>query len=230
MNIELYYIEKGEGEPLIMLHGNGEDSSVFEKEINYFSKEYRVIAIDTRGHGNSPMGDEPFSLYQFAEDLKDFMDGHGIDKANILGFSDGGNIALIFASKYPERVIKLIANGANTKPSGMKFAAHAAIRMSYLWYSFMSAFSQKYIHKKMLMKLMLDEPNITREELENISAPTLVLVGTNDLIKEKESRYIQKTIPDSELVFVLGNHFIVKNNAKDYIYAVEHFLGKQKEE
>ena len=82
----------------------------------------------------------------------------------------------------------------------------------------------------MLMKLMLDEPNITREELENISAPTLVLVGTNDLIKDKESRYIQKTIPDSELVFVLGNHFIVKNNAKDYIYAVEHFLGKQKEE
>ena len=73
---------------------------------------------------------------------------------------------------------------------------------------------------------MLDEPHISAEELGNISAPSLVLVGTNDLIKEKESRYIQKNIPNSEIVFVLGNHFIVKNNVKDYIYAVEHFLRK----
>ena len=226
MDIELYYTEKGEGEPFIMLHGNGEDGSVFEKEIDYFSKEYRVIAIDTRGHGRSPMGEEPFSLYQFAEDLKDFMDEHEIKRANILGFSDGGNIALIFASKYPERVVRLIANGSNTKPSGMKFAVHAAIRMNYILYSILSAFSQKYVQKKMLMKLMLDEPHISAEELGNISAPSLVLVGTNDLIKEKESRYIQENIPNSEIVFVLGNHFIVKNNVKDYIYAVEHFLRK----
>lgn len=226
MDIELYYTEKGEGEPFIMLHGNGEDGSVFEKEIDYFSKKYRVIAIDTRGHGRSPMGEEPFSLYQFAEDLKDFMDEHEIKRANILGFSDGGNIALIFASKYPERVVRLIANGSNTKPSGMKFAVHAAIRMNYILYSILSAFSQKYVQKKMLMKLMLDEPHISAEELGNISAPSLVLVGTNDLIKEKESRYIQKNIPNSEIVFVLGNHFIVKNNVKDYIYAVEHFLRK----
>ena len=226
MDIELYYTEKGEGEPFIMLHGNVENGSVFEKEIDYFSKKYRVIAIDTRGHGRSPMGEEPFSLYQFAEDLKDFMDEHEIKRANILGFSDGGNIALIFASKYPERVVRLIANGSNTKPSGMKFVVHAAIRMNYILYSILSAFSQKYVQKKMLMKLMLDEPHISAEELGNISAPSLVLVGTNDLIKEKESRYIQKNIPNSEIVFVLGNHFIVKNNVKDYIYAVEHFLRK----
>lgn len=226
MDVELYYIEKGEGEPLIMLHGNGEDCSIFEKEINHFSKKYHVYAIDTRGHGQSPMGDEPFSLYQFAEDLKDFMDEHEIEKANILGFSDGGNIGLIFAGRYPERVIKLVANGANTRPSGMKFAALAAIRMNYIWYAFLSAFSPKYLYKKALLKLMLDEPHITAEELESISASTLVLVGTNDLIREKESRYIQNTIPDAELVFVLGNHFIVKNNVKDYIYAVEHFLNK----
>ncbi len=226
MDIELYYVEKGEGEPFIMLHGNGEDSSVFEKEMAYFSKKYRVIAIDTRGHGQSPMGEGDFSLYQFADDLKNFMDEKEIEKANILGFSDGGNIALIFASKYPERVIKLIANGANSKPSGMKFVTHAAIRMNYILYSIFSAFSKKYIYKKMLMKLMLDEPHITSEELGNISAPTLILVGTNDLIREKESHYLQKAIPNSEISFVLGNHFIVKNNVKDYIYSVEHFLNK----
>ena len=110
MDIELFYEEMGSGEPLILLHGNGEDHTIFNKIADYFSGKYRVISIDTRGHGESPMGEEPFSLYQFAEDLNDFMDEHNIEKANILGFSDGGNIALIFASEYPEKVSKLRAN------------------------------------------------------------------------------------------------------------------------
>ena len=99
MDIELFYEEMGSGEPLILLHGNGEDHTIFDNVAKHFAKQYHVIAIDTRGHGKSPLGDEPFSLYQFAEDLNDFMDEHNIEKANILGFSDGGNIALIFASE-----------------------------------------------------------------------------------------------------------------------------------
>lgn len=226
MDIELFYEEKGSGEPLILLHGNGEDHTIFCKIADYFAKKYRVIAIDTRGHGSSPLGEEPFSLYQFAEDLNEFMEEYQIEKANILGFSDGGNIALIFASKYPEKVIKLIANGANTKPSGIKPLVHAAMLFRYLIYSVAAAFSQKFAIKKALYYIMLHEPHITKEELEQITAPTLVLVGTEDLITESESRYIKKTIPNSEIVFVLGDHFILKNNTKDYIFAVEKFLDK----
>ena len=219
MDIELFYEEMGSGEPLILLHGNGEDHTIFNKIADYFSGKYRVISIDTRGHGESPMGEEPFSLYQFAEDLNDFMDEHNIEKANILGFSDGGNVALIFASKYPEKVIKLIANGANTRPSGIKTIVH-------FLYSVGAIFSEKFSYKKALYYIMLHEPHITKEELEQITAPTLVLVGTEDLIKESESKYIKKSIPNSEIVFVLGDHFIVKNNTKDYIFAVEKFLNK----
>lgn len=226
MDIELNFEEKGAGEALIMLHGNGEDHSVFRKEIDYFSKKYRVFAIDTRGHGESPLGDEPFSLYQFADDLRDFMDEHEIKKANIIGFSDGGNIGLIFASKYPERVIKLVANGANTKPSGMKFTVHASVALSYVLYSILAGISQKYALKKMLMYIMLHEPDISNEELEAITAPTLVLVGTEDIIRESESKHIQKCIPNCEICFVLGGHYIVKTNVKDYIFAVEKFLDK----
>ncbi len=226
MDIELFYEEMGSGEPLILLHGNGENHTVFDKVAKHFAKQYRVIAIDTRGHGESPLGEEQFSLYQFAEDLNEFMNEHEIEKANILGFSDGGNIALIFASEYPEKVIKLIANGANTKPSGIKPLVHLAMLFRYMLYSVASAFSGKFELKKSLYYIMLHEPHITKEELEQITAPTLILVGTEDLIKESESRYIKKSIPNSEIVFVLGHHFIVKNNTKDYIFAMEKFLNK----
>lgn len=226
MDIELFYEEMGSGEPLILLHGNSEDHTIFDNVAKHFAKQYHVIAIDTRGHGKSPLGDEPFSLYQFAEDLNEFMNEQKIEKANILGFSDGGNIALIFASEYPEKVIKLIANGANTKPSGIKPLVHLAMLLRYMLYSVAAAFSGKFELKKALYYIMLHEPHITKEELEQITAPTLVLVGTEDLIRESESKYIKKSIPNSEIVFVLGNHFIVKNNTKDYIFAVEKFLDK----
>ena len=73
MDIALSYLEKGSGQPLILLHGNGGSSKYFKKQIDYFSGDYRVIAIDTRGHGKSPRGEKPFTIEQFAQYLKDFM-------------------------------------------------------------------------------------------------------------------------------------------------------------
>ena len=130
-NIKLNYIEKGEGFPLILLHGNGENGEYFLHQTEHFSKTYRVIAVDTRGHGSSPRGTAPFSIRQFADDLHYFMDELNIEKANILGFSDGGNIAMLFALKYPERVEKLILNGANLNAKGVKFSVQLPIEIGY---------------------------------------------------------------------------------------------------
>lgn len=94
MDIRMNYSEKGSGRPLILIHGNGGSLKYFKKQIDCFSNEYRVIAVDTRGHGKSPRGEAPFTIEQFAEDLKSFMDEKNIAKANLLGFSDGGNIGL----------------------------------------------------------------------------------------------------------------------------------------
>ena len=89
MDIELYNQEKGSGEPLILLHGNGEDRTYFENQMEFFQNGYRVIALDTRGHGRSPRGTKPFTIEQFSCDLYDFMKSREISKAVILGFSDG---------------------------------------------------------------------------------------------------------------------------------------------
>ena len=79
-----------------------------------------MIAVDTRGHGRSPRGRGTFTLERFADDLKGFLDRRGLRRIILLGFSDGGNIALIFALKYPGYVDRLILNGANLNPFGMK--------------------------------------------------------------------------------------------------------------
>ena len=77
-----------------------------------------MYALDTRGHGKTPRGEKPFTIRQFAEDLLCFMDEHKIEKTHLLGFSDGRNIAMGFAMQYPERVDRLVLNGANLDPAG----------------------------------------------------------------------------------------------------------------
>lgn len=79
-----------------------------------------MIALDTRGHGKSPRGTAPFSIEQFSDDLNEFLISQGISKAVILGFSDGANIAMRFAIKYPNKVKGLILNGGNLNPQGVK--------------------------------------------------------------------------------------------------------------
>ena len=74
LDISLYYQEKGQGIPFVLLHGNGESGEYFKKQIEYFSNQYRMIAVDTRGHGKSPRGTAPFTMDQFAEDLNAFLE------------------------------------------------------------------------------------------------------------------------------------------------------------
>ncbi|MDE5859829.1 MAG: alpha/beta hydrolase, partial [Oscillospiraceae bacterium] len=129
--MRLHYTEKGEGEPLVLLHGNGESGEYFVQQLEYFSKRRRVIAVDTRGHGKSPRGDKPFTIAQFAEDLLNFLDEHCFERPDILGFSDGANIALTFALKHPERVSRLVLNGGNLFPAGVKGRLPLPIEIRY---------------------------------------------------------------------------------------------------
>ena len=120
MDVRLHCAEAGAGEVLILLHGNGEDSTYFVHQIPFLAKHFRVLAVDSRGHGRSPRGGGALSIEGFADDLADFMDERGIARAHLLGFSDGANVAMAFALRRPERVRKLILNGGNLNPWGMK--------------------------------------------------------------------------------------------------------------
>lgn len=225
MDIQLHFVEKGAGEPLILLHGNGEDGTYFVHQIEYFSDRYRVIAVDTRGHGRSPRGDAPFTIRQFADDLLQFMDAQGIGRAHILGFSDGGNIALVFALRHPDRVNRLILNGANLNARGVKMRVQLPIEIGYRIARIFAARSPEARRNAELLGLMVNDPNVPPEALEQLHVPTLVIAGTRDMIRTRHTRLIADRLPDAHLVLIPGDHFIANRQSAAFNRAVERFLS-----
>lgn len=226
MDINHFYIEQGTGFPLILLHGNGEDCAYFTRQIDSFSENFHVIALDTRGHGQTPRGEAPFTIRQFAEDLLAFMDQHNIEKAHLLGFSDGGNIAMVFALAHPERVDKLILNGANLDASGVKRKIQIPIEIGYRIAKFFARKSPKAKKNAEMLGLMVNDPNVNPEELSRIQNKTLVIAGDNDMIKDQHTRLIAQSIPGAELCILQGNHFIANKNPQSFNEAVLRFLRK----
>lgn len=224
LEIKHHYIELGEGFPLILLHGNGEDVSYFAHQMEPFAKHFRVIAIDTRGHGQTPRGNAPFTIRQFAEDLLGFMDQHSIEKAHILGFSDGGNIALVFAMAHPERVEKLILDGANLDAAGVKRSIQIPIEIGYRIAKIFAGKSPEAKKNAELLGLMVNDPNVKPEELARIQCPTLVIAGSKDMIKEGHTRLIARSIPGAQMVIIPGNHFVANMNPDAFNEAVLRFL------
>ena len=224
MDINHFYIEKGQGEPLILLHGNGENCGYFQGQMDVFSKRYHVYAIDTRGHGRTPRGDKPFTIRQFAEDLLGFMNDHRIEKAHLLGFSDGGNIAMVFAIRYPYRVDRLILDGANLDAAGVRRRTQIPIEIGYRIAKLFSGRSDAARLNTEMLGLMVNDPNVRPEELRKIHARTLVIAGTKDMIRESHTRLIAESIPDSQLVFIKGDHFIANKEPVKFNRAVLDFM------
>lgn len=219
--IKLYYQEKGKGFPLVLLHGNNSSSNYFKKQIEYFSKKYRVIAIDTRGHGKSPRGEKPFTMNQFVEDLNNLLEDLKIDKMILLGFSDGANIAMKYALKYQEKLKSLILVGGNIQKNGLKLNFILPVEIGYI----VSKFFPKRVKKsREMLGLMIHDPNIKPNELNKIKVPTLVMAGTKDIVKESHTKLITNNIPDSKLVIIEGNHFILSRKSEIVNRKIEEFI------
>ncbi|MBR2571662.1 MAG: alpha/beta hydrolase [Clostridia bacterium] len=227
MDIRHFYMESGHGDPIVFLHGNGESCDYFRGQIDAFAERYHVYAIDTRGHGKTPRGSMPFAIRQFAEDLLGFMDAHRIERAHLLGFSDGGNIAMVFAIRHPDRVGRLILNGANLNPGGVKRSVQIPIEIGFRIATLFSAKSDSAKRNAEMLGLMVNDPNVRPEELEAIRAKTLVIAGTRDMIRESHTRLIAQHIPNSRLVFLNGDHFIANRKPVEFNRTVLGFLSEQ---
>ena len=183
--IELYYEKTGQGRPLLMVHGNGEDHTIFDKAIGLLQEKYTCYAVDSRNHGKS--GSTPELHYDdMARDMIAFMEAMDLEDVIFYGFSDGGIIGLLAASMCP-RITTLIVSGANLTPDGVKGSMKLLIRVL------------NRLFPKPEFALMLNEPHIGDELLGSIKARTLVLAGSRDLVLEKETRHIAAAVPGAKL-------------------------------
>jgi pimeloyl-ACP methyl ester carboxylesterase len=198
--------------------------SVFSRQVEEFSAHMRVITIDSRGHGESTCGEKALSLYDMAEDIPYVMKDAGIDKASILGFSDGGNVAMIFAIRHPELVDKLVLSGANSDPGGLRLRYAFPMWLAQAGATIASPFSKKACKKKEFLDLMVKEPKLTKANLACITAPTLITAGEDDMISRTHTEYIHRCIAGSELRYFPGGHFTPFERPEEYNAAVADFL------
>lgn len=171
----------GNGEPLLLLHGNGNNFTFFEKQIIVFQKDFKVIAMDTRGHGKSDKNYN-LNLEDLSRDVFEVLEELNIESINILGFSDGANLALTFAKNYPKRVKRLILNSPNKDFSQIKFIPRI---LSYIFYYHLKILSKIFTGLRnyfSVYKLMFDKIKIVDSDYKKFDFPVLIIAGERDLI------------------------------------------------
>jgi pimeloyl-ACP methyl ester carboxylesterase len=191
--LKTYYEVHGEGEPLLLMHGGFCTVETFARQTPEFAKRYRVYVPERRGHGRTADVEGPITYEAMAEDTAGFMKALEIESAHLVGYSDGGNTALVLAHKRPELVRKLVCIGANFHYNGMAPEAvqvmeHATPESFYPWlinrYKEVSPDGPEHLPEVFakIMRMWREEPALTADDLARIQAPTLVLVGDRDWV------------------------------------------------
>jgi pimeloyl-ACP methyl ester carboxylesterase len=202
----MYCETYGEGQPLLIIHGNGGSIADFVNNIPYFSKKYKVIIADSRAQGKSADLKDSLSYEMMADDYAALLDTMKVDSAFVIGWSDGGINGLLLAIRHPEKVRKLAVTGANCWPDTSAVASDV-IDLLMPFYNNIKAKTEKNPIEKAqwkLLRLLVEEPHISVAELHRIGCPTLVIGGDHDVIRPEHTMLISHSIPKSYL-WILPN-------------------------
>jgi len=212
----IWYATYGSGPPVILLHGGLGHSGNWGYQVPaLLGAGYRVIAIDSRGHGRSTRDARPYTYELMASDVLAVMDALHLEKAALVGWSDGACIALVLAMRAPQRVSGVFFFGCNMDPSGTKdfvmtpivercFSRHAKDYASLSatpddFDAFVTAVSQ----------MMKTEPNYSANDLARIMVPVAIVHSEYDeFIKPEHAEYLARSISSAMLVPLPGvSHF-----------------------
>lgn len=230
----LWYAAYGAGPPVILLHGGLANSDTWGGQIPALTGTRRVILIDTRGHGRSTRDDRPLTYELLASDVIRVMDSLNIDRADVVGWSDGAIVGLVMAMKTPKRIGRLFAFAANADPTGAKPGAMSnptLIRFGQLAaedYRSQSnspdGFGQL---AAAVMKMWATQPNYTAAELATISTPVAIVDGDHDEgIRREHTEYLARAIPQARLIILHDtSHFAHLQDPAAFNAAMLDFLG-----
>jgi pimeloyl-ACP methyl ester carboxylesterase len=232
--VKIWYAEFGRGQPVFLLHGGLGSSNFWGNQVPALAKLYRVVVVDSRGHGRSTRDEQPYSYEVMASDVVAVMTHLKIEKAAIVGLSDGAIVGLEAAIHYPERVTRLFAFGANSDPSAIVEAGfQSATFASYVaWagkeYAALSSTPTEFeAFTDAMKKMWATQPAITKEQLNGIRAPTWIVDGDHDeVIKRENTEFMAAEIPGAGLLLQPEvSHFAPLQDPELFTRDVLHFLA-----
>jgi pimeloyl-ACP methyl ester carboxylesterase len=210
-----------------MVHGNGGSISDLRAQIKHFRKRYKVIAMDSRDQGNSGDSTEKLTYERMTDDLAALIDHLKIGPVNVLGWSDGGIEALLLGIRHPAKVKKIAAMAANLNPSENALYPELIALIKSMIDAIPAA--QKNTpqgrRETKVTSMMLEEPQIELKKLNSLTAPTLVLAGDHDIIRDEHTVDIYHNIPNSQLmIFPNATHMIPSDDPELFNEVVERFF------
>jgi 3-oxoadipate enol-lactonase len=254
--VDIYYETWGRGEPLLLLPGLGADLRIWVCQRMVFGRRYRCIALDSRGAGRSGKPPGPYSLEDMAADAVAVLDAEGVDSARILGYSMGSYVAQILAVRYPERVRSLVLAGtacrhhpwrrellAGWMATAAERGVHVMARQALPWLvgprtvrrfglginlAWPLILSQPAPAFAAQVGALLDAPDEYCSELAGITAPTLVVVGSEDrLTPPADAEQVAGFVPGARLALIPGaGHGLMMEAAPEFNLAVLGFLAE----
>ena len=224
----------GTGEPVVLVHGGDANSEHWAFQVATLADQYRVILLDSRGHGRSPYNGETMTYAQLADDVLALLDLLGVERTHLVGWSDGGIIGIDLALRHPERLRKVVAFGANADLDGYRkeFGDEVAILSAFGAhndpdYARLSPAPEQYKAMIVALRQMWEtEPNYSADELRTITTPFLIMAGAHEeVIAELHTRYLAETIPGAELALLPNcGHFGLMQEPAAFNAAMLAFL------
>ncbi|HEY1798895.1 MAG TPA: alpha/beta hydrolase [Stellaceae bacterium] len=230
--IKVWYATFGKGEPVILLHGGLANSNYWGLLVRALAPKYRVIVMDSRGHGRSTRDDRPYGYDLMASDVIGLMDFLKLPKAALVGWSDGAILGLDIAMHHSDRLSRLFAFAANSDPSGVADIAKSPVFNAYIAraeaeYVALSPTPTEYKpFLDQIGKMWETQPNWSAADLQKITTPTWIVDADHDeAIKRENTEFIAANIPGSGLLLMPEvSHFAFLQDPAQFNADVLHFL------
>jgi pimeloyl-ACP methyl ester carboxylesterase len=234
--IKIWYAVFGHGPPVILLHGGLANADYWGELVPALAAHYRVVVMDSRGHGRSFRDARPYGYDLMASDVLGLMDFLKIDRAALVGWSDGAIIGLDIAIHHPERLSKLFAFAANSDPGGVKDVDQSPVFTAFIArarkeYQKLSPTPTQYdSFLAQITKMWQTQPHWTAADLAGIKVPTWIVDADHDeAIKRDNTLFMADNIPNSGLLIEPQvSHFAFLQDPEQFNAAVLHFLAHVK--
>lgn len=234
-DIDMYYAEFGQGEPILLIHAGLANSDFWASQVRDLAKDHLVVIADSRGHGRSTRTARPFSYDVMAADYLALLDQLHIRKAKVVGWSDGGIIALELARTHPDRVTRVVAQAANYSTDGVRSDAlenktvQQFDEMAKASYEKLSQTPNEFPQfVEQISTMWSTQPGWSIQDLQKITIPVTIVLGDHDeAIKRDHTEELAKAIPGATLVILKDvSHFAMLQDPDGYTRMIRNALDR----